>query len=120
MNMCKAYGYRLKSQDLEKIMLIFGNTMVNVTNPSWHISYPMKLWLNYANKGFDGGLVQIHKCWGLNYMNVGKNHIEGGTQGGPFMAPRGMGKTSPKIWSGHCWDSFESTIGCMYGLALDV
>ena len=53
-------------------------------------------------------------------MNVGKNHIDGGRQGDTFMAPQGMDKMIPKIWSGHCWDSFESTIGCMYGFPLDV
>ena len=53
-------------------MLSFENTMVCVTNPSWHISYAMKLWLNYAHEGFDGGLVQNCKSWGLDYMNVGE------------------------------------------------
>ena len=52
--------------------------MVYVENPSWHIPYAMKLWLNYANDGFDGGLMQNRKHWGLYYMDVGKNHIDGG------------------------------------------
>ena len=94
--------------------------MVYVTNPSWNILYAMKLWLNYANEGFDGGLMKNCKHWGSEYMDVIRNHIDDWRQGGTFMAPWGMDKTIPKIWSGHCWDSFESTIGCMYGLALNV
>ena len=62
----------------------------------------MKLWINYANKGFDGGLVQFHKRWGLDYMNMGKTHVDGGRQGGAFMAPWGMQKMSPKLWYGRC------------------
>ena len=61
--------------------------MVYVTNLSWHISYAMKVWLNYAREGFDGGLVQICKCCGLDYREVGKNHVIGGNEGGTFMAP---------------------------------
>ena len=80
----------------------------------------MKLWIIYANEGFDGGLVPIRKCLGLDYMNVGKNHVDGGRQGGTFMAPWGMEKTIPKLRSSHCWDSFESDVGYMYGLALKV
>ena len=78
-------------------MFNFGNTMVYVTNPSWHISYAMKLWLNYANEGFNGGLMKNHKRWGLDYMDVGKNHVNGGRQGGRFMTPWDGGKTIPKL-----------------------
>ena len=68
-------------------MLSFGNTMVYVTTLSWHIAYAMKLWLNYANEGFDGGLVQFYKCCGLDYMNVGKNYVDGGGNGGAINTP---------------------------------
>ena len=92
--------------------------MVYVTTLSWHIAYSMKLWLQYANEGFDGGLVKICKRWGLDYMNVGKNHVDGGRHGGAFMAPWGMGKMIPKLSSGHCWDSFDSIVGCLHRLVL--
>ena len=45
--------------------------MVYVEDPSWHNPYAMKLWISCANKGFDGGLLQNHKCWVSNYMGVG-------------------------------------------------
>ena len=90
-------------------MLSFGNTMVYVTTPSWNIPYAMKLWLNYSNKGFDGGLMQNRKPWGLNYMGVGKNHINGGRQGGAFMDPWKMGETILIRWSGCLGYSFDSS-----------
>ena len=68
-------------------MLSFGNTMVYLKNLSWHISYAMKLWLSYTKEGFDGGLVQFRKCCGLDYREVGKNHVVGGNQGCAFMDP---------------------------------
>ena len=68
-------------------MLSFGNTVVYVTTLSWHIEYSMKLCLNYANEVFDGGLVQFCKHGSLEHMNVGKNNVVGGKQGGTFMAP---------------------------------
>ena len=89
--------------------------MVYVANPSWHIPYSMKLWLNYSNKGFDGGLMQNHRPWGLNYMDVGKNHVDGGRKGGTFMDPWDGGKMSPKVWSIIVWDRFGSVVwlsGC--------
>ena len=59
-------------------MLSFVNIMVYVENPSWHMPYVMKLWINYTHEGFEGGLMKHHKCWGLDYMDVGKNHVNGG------------------------------------------
>ena len=84
-------------------------------NLSWHISYAMKLWINDTKQGFDGGLVKFRKRCGFDYREVGKNHVDGGNQGGAFMAPWGKGKTSPKRWYGRCWDSFGSTSGCLHG-----
>ena len=46
---------------------------------------------------------------------MGKNHVNGGRQGGAFMAPWGMGKMIPKHWSGHCWDSLGFATGCLHG-----
>ena len=104
-------------------MLRFVNTMVYVTNSSWHISYAMKLWIKYVNEVFDGDLVRNHKRWGLDYMNVGKNHVDGGRQGGTFMDPWDGGEMSPKVWSIIVWDSFGSVVwlsGCFgsWGLTL--
>ena len=82
----------LSHKTLTNIILSFVHTMVYVANPSWHIPYGMKLWLDYAKEGFDGGFIQNHRCWGLDYMDVGKNHIDGGRQGGTFMDPWDGGK----------------------------
>ena len=84
-------------------------------NLSWHILYAMKLWPNFTKEGFDGFLVKLHKRCGFDYREVGKNHVDGGNQGGAFMAPWGMGKMIPKRWYGHCSDSFGPAVGCLHG-----
>ena len=80
----------------------------------------MKLWLNYSKEGFDGDLVKFCKCCGLDYMKVGKNHVNGGRKDCAFMDPWGMGKTIPKLCSGHCWDLFGFVVGFLHGLDLEV
>ena len=94
--------------------------MVYVTNPSRNIPYAMKLWLHYSNKGFDGGLMQNRKPWGLNYMDVGKNHVNSGRKVGTINTPLYQGETNPKIWNIIVWDSFESIASCMHSLSLGV
>ena len=58
-----------------------------MVSPSWHIAYSMKPWLNYANKGFDGGFNTKSHCWGLDYMHVGTHYVDGGGQGDVVNAP---------------------------------
>ena len=62
---------------------------------SWHNSYAMKLCLSYTQKICNGGLVQYRKCCVLDYMKVGKNHVDGGSEGGAFMDPQGNGENEP-------------------------
>ena len=51
--------------------------MVYVVSPSWNIPYAMKPWLNYASECFGGGFNTKSQCWGLEYMHVGKNYVDG-------------------------------------------
>ena len=92
--------------------------MVYVEIPSWNIPYAMKPWLEYANEGFDGGFNTKSQCWGLDYMDVGKNCVDGGKQGGTINTPWDGGETSPNFWSIIVWDSFVSGVGCLDGLSL--
>ena len=92
--------------------------MVYVAKPSWNISYYMKPWLEYANEGFDGGFNTKSQCWGLDYMDVGKNCVDVGKQGGTINTPWDGGETSPNFWSIIVWDSFVGAVGCLHGLAL--
>ena len=93
--------------------------MVYLVSPSWHIPYAMKPWLNYANEGFDGGFNTKSQSWGLDYMDVGKNYVDGGRKGGTINAPWDEEKkTSPKRWFILVWDSFVADVVCLHGLDL--
>ena len=39
---------------MEKIMISLWEDYGLSENLSWHISYAMKVWLNYTKEGFDG------------------------------------------------------------------
>ena len=86
-------------------------------DPSWHISYSMKLWHNYSKKCFVGVLVGKRKSCGLDYVRVGKNRAASGDQGGAFMAPLERWETSLKPWLGQFRGSFGfATVGGMQEL----